>query len=73
MLSTLHGKVFQRRAAAANLPRDIKVLEFNYVHVCMYVHVHVYTKYMSVSVNDAHAYLRVYHSHIHTFIYMEFF
>ena len=41
------------------------------VYVCMYVH--VYTKYMSVSVNDAHAYLRVYHSHINTFIYMEFF
>ena len=40
------------------------------MYVCKYVHVY---KYMSVSVNDAHVYLRVYHSHINTFIYMEFF
>jgi hypothetical protein len=73
MLSTLHGKVFQRRATAANLPRDIKVLDFNYVCKCMYVcmYEHVY-KFTSVSVNDPHVYLRVYHSHINTFIYMEF-
>jgi HrpA-like RNA helicase len=63
-------KSFNDELQQQTYPEILRYSTLNmYGNVCMYEHVY---KFTSVSVNDAHAYLRVYHSHINTFIYMEF-